>query len=228
MSKYNRTMHFPFSPEIHSDDKTLDQKDIENFIGKEIVITEKADGGNACLTNKQVYARTHSEPASHGSFSMLKALNDYFVSFGLLDGDMRIYGENMQGIHSIDYGFLKSPFYIFNIFYNNEWYSWDDVESVASFLNIPTVPVVFRGVFNSEKELRDFLDKEIDKPSLFNESAEREGFVVRKVEAFKNEDFSKSIAKYVRKGHVQTDEHWSNNWKQAQIDPEFFDKIFIS
>ena len=28
---------------------------------------------------------------------------------------------------------------------------------------------------------------------------------------------SKVVGKYVRKGHVQTDEHWTKNWKQAKL-----------
>ena len=35
-----------------------------------------------------------------------------------------------------------------------------------------------------------------------------EGYVVRLADSFDVGDFSKSIAKYVRAGHVQTDEHW--------------------
>jgi hypothetical protein len=35
-----------------------------------------------------------------------------------------------------------------------------------------------------------------------------EGYVVRDVGAFSMEDFSWHAAKYVRRGHVQTDDHW--------------------
>jgi len=37
----------------------------------------------------------------------------------------------------------------------------------------------------------------------------QEGFVIRLAESFKFEDFSTSVAKYVRIGHVQpNEEHW--------------------
>jgi hypothetical protein len=36
-----------------------------------------------------------------------------------------------------------------------------------------------------------------------------EGYVVRVVNAFTLEEFKMSVAKFVRKSHVQTDIHWS-------------------
>ena len=59
------------------------------------------------------------------------------------------------------------------------------------------VPVLWRGIFD-EKFLREY---KID-------TTKQEGFVIRLADSFKFEDFSTSIAKWVRKGHVQTDEHW--------------------
>ena len=35
-----------------------------------------------------------------------------------------------------------------------------------------------------------------------------EGYVVRTVAGFAHEEFADHVAKYVRAGHVQTDEHW--------------------
>jgi hypothetical protein len=36
----------------------------------------------------------------------------------------------------------------------------------------------------------------------------REGVVVRQAGEFKDADFSRSLGKWVRAGHVTTDEHW--------------------
>ena len=47
--KYPKTPHLPFSPGINSDDITLDSKHCNQFLNKEIVITEKLDGGNCQL-----------------------------------------------------------------------------------------------------------------------------------------------------------------------------------
>lgn len=41
---------------------------------QQVVVTEKLDGGNCCIHNGAVYARTHRQPASHPSFGPIKAL----------------------------------------------------------------------------------------------------------------------------------------------------------
>ncbi len=38
INKYPRTLHLPFSPEIHSDDKVMNLKDVENILNQEYVI----------------------------------------------------------------------------------------------------------------------------------------------------------------------------------------------
>ena len=45
----------------------------------------------------------------------------------------------------------------------------------------------------------------------------KEGVVVRRVHEFGADDFSKNVVKYVRENHVQTDEHWTKNWKRAKL-----------
>jgi len=40
---------------------------------------------------------------------------------------------------------------------------------------------------------------------------EVEGYVVRIAERFNYNEFNKSVAKYVRKNHVQNDKHWMNS-----------------
>ena len=46
--------------------------------------------------------------------------------------------------------------------------------------------------------------------SLWSEDQQdkSEGYVVRVAGEFLLQEFGRSIAKFVRKGHVQTDEHW--------------------
>lgn len=38
----------------------------------------------------------------------------------------------------------------------------------------------------------------------------QEGFVMRLSSEFMLDDFQKSVVKWVRMGHIQTDEHWMN------------------
>jgi hypothetical protein len=49
------------------------QNDVSNQIGRQLIMTEKMDGSNVCLTRDDLFARSHSGPASHLSFDLLKA-----------------------------------------------------------------------------------------------------------------------------------------------------------
>ena len=57
--KYPRSMHLPFSPGATKSDKKMNEADLEFLLGGEVVITEKMDGSNACMTNEEVFARSH-------------------------------------------------------------------------------------------------------------------------------------------------------------------------
>ena len=212
MSKYQRTLHFTFSPEIHSDDKV--QTDLKNIIGKYIVISEKGDGGNTGINNVGVYARSHSQPTDCKTFDYIKGIH-YFPKRHLLNKDYFYFGENMYAVHSIVYSNLKDYFYLFGIRNKTHFLSYEDMVKEANRLNYSVVPTIFEGVFNTEKELKDFLDLEINKESFWGGA--REGFVVRNKDSFLIEDFSKNVVKYVREGHVQSDKHWKENWKKQEL-----------
>ena len=47
-----------------------------------------------------------------------------------------------------------------------------------------------------------------------------EGIVSRNANGYKVGSFDKNVFKYVRKGHVKTDEHWTRNWKRARLNYE--------
>lgn len=49
----------------------------------------------------------------------------------------------------------------------------------------------------------------------------REGVVSRNVGEYPVSEFAHNVFKYVRKGHVKTDEHWTRNWKRAPLVWEF-------
>lgn len=77
------------------------------------------------------------------------------------------------------------------------------------------MPVLFKGVVNTEKELRDLVEGLVREPSSLGGA--REGIVVRNASLFHNDDFSENVMKWVRKGHVQTTTHWTRDWKKAKI-----------
>jgi hypothetical protein len=47
-----------------------------------------------------------------------------------------------------------------------------------------------------------------------------EGVVTRNADEYAVDAFAANVCKYVRKGHVKTDEHWTKNWKRAHLTGE--------
>lgn len=204
--KYNRTMHLPWSPGGTNDDKRAPS--VESLLNVPLVITEKMDGSNTSLENIGCFARTHSGPPTHASFDGLKALHasvKYNIPVGI-----QLFGEWCFALHSIPYDSLPGYFLMFNV--RDEladiWFPWDTVEVLASTIGVPTVPVLFQGTVSSEKELKNLTESLVYQPSTYGPT--REGVVVRIASGFKNENFPQSVMKWVRKDHVQTDEHWKD------------------
>lgn len=211
MSKYNRTYHLPFSPGTTNDDRI--SKDVDSLLGIEVVITEKLDGENCGITKDGVYARSHETFTTSAWSREVRILHD-ILKHDLSEGEY-LFGENMEGIHSIEYSNLTSYFYLFGIKFDDLWYSWEEVQDYSYILNIPTAPVLFKGIINDYSELKRIVEDLVEKESSLG--GKREGIVIRNAARFDNEDFSKNVMKWVRKGHVQTDEHWTKNWKKAKI-----------
>lgn len=193
--KYPRTLHFPFSKGITSDDKILETT--VHFNNREIVVTEKMDGENSTVYRNYYHARSlSSEHKWYHSW-----LLGYIKTFQyLIPENYRICGEYLFARHSIKYENLKSYFQVFSVWNEDVCLSWDETESFCNQLGLETVPVLYRGLYDEDKI------KEIAKEVV---SKGGEGIVVRVTDSFWYEDFSVSVAKYVRKNHVQTDKHWS-------------------
>ena len=63
----------------------------------------------------------------------------------MIPDNLQIFGENMFGVHSIEYDRLDSYFYIFGVLEDGStWLSWDKVVEISDMLGIPTVPEVAR------------------------------------------------------------------------------------
>lgn len=220
-SKYPRTYHIPWSPGATSDDKKLPNEWFYTYyVGEEIVITEKLDGENTSFSKFDVFSRSHSVP-TRTPWSRNLWENDGLLwkikdKIGVNEW---VYGENLFGEHSIHYDKLPEYFFMFAARHmgeiNDYWYAWDDVVLTAEILKVPTVPVLWRGVIETEPQLRRMIDQFMSEPSAFGDT--KEGVVIRKTSTFDNKDFSKNVCKYVRANHVQTDEHWTKNWKKAEL-----------
>ena len=211
MKKYPRTMHFLWSPGTTSDDRFAYY--ISKLIGTPIVITEKLDGENNSMTSNGVYARSHVDFTVSPWSAKVRELHSVLKSS--ISEDLYIFGEAMSAIHSIEYTHLTSHFYMFGARYKGVWSSWDEVEDYAFLLDLPTVPALFKGIVNSEKELRELTEELVKQESALGGS--REGIVCRVQREFNDEEFESCVVKWVRKGHVQTDSHWTKNWKWGKV-----------
>jgi len=230
--KYNRTYHYSFSPGTTSDDR-INHEWIEDIMRitnnlqllDNVLHTEKLDGENQCINEVGVFARSHAQVTTHPWSNFLKQIHPMIykdlASFGI-----ELFGENMYAKHSIGYPGIESHFYMFGVKQNGIWLSWKDVEMYAELFEFPTVPII--KIDNSKiKTIEDYKElilKEVVKPSTFGsyetntgEDCTMEGIVTRNIASYKNEDFAKNVFKYVRAKHVNTDVHWSRNWKRAPL-----------
>lgn len=214
--RYPRTPHWPFSDKVHRDDTISDCP--ERFVGVPVVITEKIDGGNTCLFNGEVYARSVASPCHNAWMGMVRK-HHAWKTHGSRFEDYAYYGEDIFGIHSIEYEPVREQdtYYLFAVRQTSQdyWCSWSTVEDAANELDIKIAPTVFRGVFHSQEDITEFFREERQKPSFIG--GEREGFVMRHEMGFFNRDFRRSVCKYVRPNHVQTDVHWRRNWQPCKL-----------
>lgn len=217
--RYPRTLHWPWSETVHRDDTV--HPDPEKFVGVPVVITEKLDGGNTCLYRGEVYARSVAGPSRAGWMSMVRKHHAWRTH----DTDVMFYGEDLFGIHSIEYEAMKESetyrlfatrFYC-EVLKEDTFHEWDTTAWFADIFlgGVQTVPVLFRGTFKSVDEITQWFKTHLSEPSSIG--GEREGFVIRWADRFPAHEFSTKVAKYVRANHVQTDEHWTRNWQQCKL-----------
>jgi hypothetical protein len=161
------------------------------------------DGENTTFYRDYVHARS-LEYAGRVDRCRVKALHDT-IRHDIPDG-WRVCGENVWAEHSIRYEGLPSTFMVFSVWNaNNECLSWDETVEWAELLCLETVPVLERRVFD-EAWLRQY------KPSpQYSDTAE--GYVVRTAAGFSYAQFSRCLAKFVRKWHVTTSSHWTRDIK---------------
>lgn len=204
--KYPRTPHLSWSPGVSKDDRV--SKDISQLISNPIIITEKFDGSNACISKEGVFARTHAHAPTHPSFDWLKAFHRQIAEE--IPEDIQIFGENLYAQHSIAYSQLPGYFLVFGIRYliNDTWANWEEVDFWASVLSVPTTTLLWQGTVGSEKELQELTYQLASQPSAGG--GIREGVVVRVANAFPDQNFDKCVAKLVRANHVQTSVHWAH------------------
>jgi hypothetical protein len=192
--KYPRTSHLPWSPGYTDDDVHLDSTNF--FVGKQILCLEKMDGGNTTMYPDYIHARS-IDSVNHLSRNWVKSFHSTFC-YHIPDG-WRFCGEDVYAKHSIHYQNLESYLYLFAIYNNdNICLSWNDTLEWANLLELTTPKVFYEGIY----------DENIIK-NITLDLNKVEGYVIRIKDSFHYDDFSKSVAKWVRKDHVTSDKHWT-------------------
>jgi hypothetical protein len=220
--KYGRTYHYPFSPGTTSDDRIAHEywNDLNNI--KKLVHTEKLDGENNCLSRYGVFARSHAAPTIS---PWTNHLRQFWGSIKNELGTLEIFLENLYAVHSLEYRALEHYYYVFAIREGERWLSWEETKFYAALIDLPVVPEL--AIWPEPGEEDTFIKQFqalVSGPGLFDPydihtglPATMEGIVSRNAEAYALDDFSQNVFKYVRKGHVKTDQHWTRNWKKATI-----------
>ena len=156
--------------------------------------TEKLDGENNCLSRYGVFARSHVAPTTSPWTSQLRQ------RWELLKNDL---GDCLD-----------------------KWLSWDEVKFYAALFDLPTVPELCTECVDglTVASLEQHVVCLAQEPSVFGScdaltglDCTREGVVTRNIGEYATADFAHNVFKYVRKGHVQTGEHWTRHWKRARL-----------
>lgn len=205
--KYPSTRYFPFSPGVDElDIKEHGFAKLENFVGVPLFVSIKMDGSNVVLRHDGVAAR-NGDTALHSSFDALKAWHAGIKY--VIPEHIQLFGEWLYAKHSIHYTDLTAHFQLFRAYDTRTemFLGVGELKAYASLIGAVVVPVPFPGgqiQFNSEHEVYKLIAIAEDVIAQGHE-----GIVVTSLHSFHYDQFGDRVAKYVRKNHVSTDEHWS-------------------
>jgi len=194
--KYPRTLHLPWSPGATEDDRIL--HDLSAFEGQEVVVTEKMDGENTTMYRDHFHARS-VDGASHPSQSWARAFHAK-IRWQIPEG-WRVCAENLYAKHSIGYDALPHFLLVFSVWNEkNRCLGWEQTVEWSALLDLPTVPVLYRGPWN---------EAQIHRHDMALSAHSKEGYVVRVAGEFFFRDFRRVVAKFVKAGHNQTGHGWN-------------------
>jgi hypothetical protein len=195
--KYPRTPHLPWSDGATNDDKILEN--VDHFNGKSVDVSIKMDGENTTLYTDYMHARS-IDSKDHESRHWIKSFHAS-IKHTIPEG-WRVCGENLFAKHSIHYKKLPTYFMVFSVWNSkNICLSSEDTELFCEERFLYHVPVIYRGIGGA-------ILKDLQQIRLLLPDEIHEGYVVRLSNEFRFEDFDRSVAKYVRRNHVQTEKHW--------------------
>jgi RNA ligase len=182
--------HLPDSPGAPGADRL--QPDL-SWLDGELVVTEKLDGGNLVFTRDELYARRPGCPAPAWD---RPATALWAMTAHRIPDDWRVCGESMWARRSIAYRDLPGVFVVFGIWDETDTLlGWDDTVDWAHRLELPVVPVLYRG--GSLLQARAAWSRQRDRTTS-------EGYVVRAAGRIPAADFSHQVLAWVRPGHAPT------------------------
>lgn len=183
--KYPRTPHLQWSTGASSDDAWAGH--VDSWEGTEVVATLKLDGENTSVYHDTLHARGITE-MRHPSQTWAKAWHARVRHE--LPERWRFVVENVSAVHTIRYTNLESYFYLTSVWdEHNRALSWDDTVAWAELLDLPTAPLLYRGVWDAAR-IRALAVPVWDGNPM-------EGYVVRPARAFRYAESSRVLGKYV-------------------------------
>jgi hypothetical protein len=186
----------PWSPGLGKGDRVIEN--MSAFLADErVIVTRKMDGESTSMYADGLHARSldfHTDVRR----DWIRAFHAQIAHE--IPENWRLCGENLFAKHSIAYDNLASYFFGFSVWNEkNACLPWDETIEWFKLLGIESVPVLYDGEYRGFlKDRERFVDPE------------HEGYVIRLSCGFSYRDFRRCVAKYVRKDHVQTSEHWKS------------------
>ncbi|HET6531214.1 MAG TPA: RNA ligase family protein [Actinoplanes sp.] len=178
MHEYPRTLHLPDSPGAPADRL---QPDL-SWLDGELVVTEKLDGTGLVFTRDAVHG------AAPAPAQALWAMTAHRIP-----DDWRVCGESMWVRRRVRYTDLPGVFIVFGIWdETGTLLGWDDTVDWADRLELPVVPVLYRGASISEARAAWAAQRD---------PAASEGFVVRSAGRIPAAEFGHRVLQWVRPDH---------------------------
>ena len=209
-SKHARTPHLPWSEGATPDDIFVRAPVFE---GCHVLITEKMDG--ECMSvyhDGYFHARSTDGNFHPPSQWPIRQIAEMIGLGGHLPPGWRLVGENCFARHAIEYDSLPGWLLVFAAFDEaNNCLDWpqtktlvETIRQAASLPTLATVPEIACVLYDEQTARTAYTGKSACGGS-------QEGYVVRVHGSFRYEDWSDSVAKFVRKGHVQEGSEWRHS-----------------
>ena len=244
--KYCRSPHAQISLGTTSDDRFMPSGYVAAFSKmKELILTEKLDGQNNCFNKYGVFARSHTAPTVHPwdkpmreRWNLIKNdLNDLEIFGENMYGIHSIAYDKLESYYYV-FAIREGDVWL-------SWEEVKFYAALLDFPVVPQIEVkiplneVYQEGADENKILENWLSLNLG--TTWEESVETagrlggyhpttqqacsEGFVIRDAGRFKTNNGNLDVAanefdslfKLVRASHVQTDVHWTKNWKAAEL-----------